>query len=425
MQAGDAMIDHDAAPGRLDQCQISGSTNLHLIMDLGHQPPCDALLTRDMLGEPEVTYPLRLFLCPQSGLAQLDYVVDGSIVYAPTYPYRSGISKPLEDYQRAFADGITLRLAPQAHALCVDIGSNDGTLLTGFKRHGFRTLGVEPTNVAAIARAENGIETVQSFFTEALAKDLVRDYGRASIVTMTNVFGHMASLGDVMRGLLELLEPDGVFVTESHYLLDVLQRNQFDTIYHEHIRTYSVKALVTLFGQYGMDVFDVQRADRYGGNIRAYAARRGVHAVEPSVRALLDLEEKTGLHKPETWVSFRERVQANRDRVMEFLCRIHREGASLAGYSCPGRASPLLNYYGVTTDLLPYIGELPNSLKLGLYVPGKHIPIVHNRRLFEEQPDYVLILAWHYTEVIAKRVRSEGLKSTLVVALPEFAILQD
>ena len=240
------MIQHDAAPGKLERCQITGSSNLNLVIDLGHQPPCDSLLTAEMLHKPEKTYPLRLMHCPDSGLAQLDYIVDGAEIYYPDYPYRSGISWPLERYQRAFADRIVARFAIAPGALCVDIGSNDGTLLTGFKRHGCRALGVEPTNIARIAREENGIETIQQFFTESLARDIRRDYGPAQVITMTNVFAHMASLGEVMRGLLQLLDRDGVFVTESHYLLDVLEKNQFDTIYHEHIRTYSLKSLVLL-----------------------------------------------------------------------------------------------------------------------------------------------------------------------------------
>ena len=417
------MIDHDAKPGRLDRCQITGSTNLHLVIDLGHQPPCDSLLTADQLHQPEKTYPLRLMLCPESGLAQLDYVVDGAEIYYPDYPYRSGISRPLEVYQRAFADGIVTRFGVAAGSLCVDIGSNDGTLLTGFKRHGCRALGVEPTNIAKIARSENDIETIQQFFTEALARDIVRDYGHPKIVTMTNVFAHMAPLGEVMRGLVLLLGDGGVFITESHYLLDVLEKNQFDTIYHEHIRTYSLKSLVTLCSYYGLEVFDVERAERYGGNIRAYIARQGRHPVSAAVGDLLALEDRVGLHTREVWDGFRARVLDNRDKFMDFVYRAHREGRRLIGNSCPGRAATLLNFYGVTPDLMPYIGELPTSLKLGLFLPGKHIPIVKNTRIVEEQPDYLVLLSWHYTEPIVKRVRSEGVRSTLITALPDFAIL--
>lgn len=418
-----ANVNHDLAPGKVAHCQICGSTDLFEIIDLGHQPPCDSLLTRAMLDEPETSYPLRLLHCPHSGLSQLDYVIDGAVIYPPTYPYRSGISKPLEEYQRSFADSIVSRFGITSADLCVDIGSNDGTLLTGFRRHGARTLGVEPTNIAVIARAENGIETIQSFFTAALAADIVRDYGRAQIITMTNVFAHMAPLGEVMRGLSALLAPDGVFVTESQYLLDVLEKNQFDGIYHEHIRTYSLKSLVSLFPYYGMEVFDVQRADRYGGNIRAYVARQGTLPVHGRVAELLALEDQVGLHSPAAWAGFRRRVDVNRERFMEFVYRAKAQGRSLVGNSCPGRCSTLLNYYGVDVNLMPYICELPTSLKLGMYLPGKHIPIVRNDRLFTEQPDYVVLLAWHYADFIVQSLRAQGLKSKFVMPLPEFAVL--
>ena len=418
------MVDHDVAPGPLTRCQITGSENLHLVIDLGHQPPCNALLTGEMLREPEMFYPLRVFYCPDSGLAQLDYVVEGSVIYPRGYPYRSGISSPLVAYQQALADDVVDRFAPVGGSLCVDIGSNDGTLLTGFRRRGLRPLGVEPTDIATIARRENGIETLQSSFTETLASEIVRDYGPAKIVTMTNVFGHMAALGEVMRGLLRLLDRDGVFVTETHYLLDILEKNQFDTFYHEHIRSYSLKALVTLFPYYGLEVFDAKRVSRYAGNLRAYVARRGTRTVAPAVRDLLAAENAAGLHDPSTWSRFRSRVHEQRDRFMALLDEARREGRTVAGNSCPGRASTLLNFYGVTKDQMPYIGELPNSLKLGKYLPGKHIPIVDNRRIVAEQPDYLVLLAWHFTEAITARVRAEGVRSRLVVPLPELAVRQ-
>jgi hypothetical protein len=416
-------VDHDAAPGRLDRCQITGSSNFNLVIDLGHQPPCNSLLTPDMLHRPEKTYPLRLLHCPESGLAQLDYVIDGSELYYPDYPYRSGISKPLEEYQRAFADRIVERFGIEKDALCIDIGSNDGTLLTGFRRHGCRTLGVEPTNIAKIARSENQIETIQQFFTEKVAKEIVRDYNHPKVVTMTNVFAHMAPLGEVMRGLVQFLERGGLFITESQYLLDVLEKDQFDGIYHEHIRTYSLKSIIVLVEQYGLEVFDVERGERYGGNIRAYVARKGLYPVSPAVGELLAVEDRVGLHTPEAWAAFRQRVGINRDKFMAFACRAHREGLRLAGNSCPGRSATLLNYYGVTPDLMPYIGELPTSLKLGLYAPGAHIPVVANTRIREEQPDYLVLLAWHYGDFIAKRLRNEGVRSKLIMPLPAFMVL--
>src|SRR3989344_3614429 len=191
-------VNHDVPAGKLDHCQITGSKNLFEAIDLGHQPLCDALLTKETIRQPEIYYPLRLMICPDSGLGQLDHVVAGDVLYPRDYPYRAGVSKPLQDYLRVFADDIVARFKVPSGSLCVDVGSNDGTMLTGFKRHGMRIVGVEPTNMAVYALLENKVETIQSFFTEDIASRIVQDHGPASIVTMTNVFAHMASLGEVM-----------------------------------------------------------------------------------------------------------------------------------------------------------------------------------------------------------------------------------
>ena len=416
------MHNHDAAPGPLTRCQITGSDNLFEIIDLGHQPLCDSLLTKEQLSQPEITYPLKLMMCPDSGLAQLSYVVPGDVVYHPAYPYRSGISAPLAVYQRAFAGDVVRRLGLTTGALVVDIGSNDGTLLSGFKALGMNVFGVEPTDIANIAIAA-GIGTFQECFTERTARALVYDPGPAQLITATNVFAHMADLGEVMRGIDALLAPDGVFITESHYLLDVLEKNQFDTIYHEHIRTYSLKSLVCLFQQYGMEVFDVQRAERYGGNIRAYVCRLGQRPVSKAVVDLLDLEIDRGLFKPETWAAWRSRVKGNRDQMRAFLMDKDYCGQSVAGKSCPGRASTLINYYGITPDLIPYLAELPDSLKLGMYLPGKHIPVVHEQRVLDEQPDYLCLFSWHYGPEIMKRMREAGYRGKFVMPLPEFKVI--
>jgi hypothetical protein len=415
--------DHDVPPGPLTRCQITGSSDLELIIDLDCQPLCDSLLTKEQLKHPETTYPLRLNLCPQSGLAQLDYVVDGGVVYPPEYPYRSGVTNELATYQRSFAKDIVTELGVPANSLCVDIGSNDGTLLTGFKLQGMKALGVEPTNIAHIARQENGIETIQHFFTEKLAAEIVKDYGKAKVITATNVFAHMGPLGEVVRGIVALLDDDGIFVTESHYLLDIVEKGQFDTVYHEHIRTYSLKSLVTLFSYYGLEVFNVRRADRYGGNIRAYVARKGTRLIDAAVPTLLALEVERGLFDLKTYGKFRGRVQEGRDKLMTLAYQAHKSGLRFVGNSCPGRCSTLLNYYGMTRDLMPYLAEQPTSLKLGLYLPGKHIPVVNNQILIDEQPDYVVLLAWHYAQPISEQLRRRGLNSKLVVPLPDMRVL--
>jgi hypothetical protein len=417
-------INHDVLPGKLDHCQITGSKNLFEVIDLGHQPPCDALLSEKMLNQPESHYPLRLMICPESGLAQLDYVVHGSIIYPADYPYRAGISEPLRVYQKAFSDDIVKNFHIPPKSLCVDIGSNDGTLLTGFRKNGMRTIGVEPTNIAKIARKENKIQTIQEFFTEKIAKGIIKKHGRAKVITMTNVFAHMAPLGEIMRGLSRLLDSDGIFITESQYLLDVLESNQFEGIYHEHIRTYSLKSLVTLMPYYGLEVFDVGRASRYGGNIRAYVAFKGVYPRNPRVDALLKEEESKGLFEPKTWEKWRERVALNRNCFMELAYEAKRKGLRFVADSCPGRGAVLINYYGIDKTLIPYIAQLPGSEKIGKYLPGTHIPIVDNSIILKEQPDYIVILAWHYGDYIMEQWRKKGVKAKFVLPLPTFRIVE-
>lgn len=417
-------VDHDVQRGLLHRCQITGATDLFEVIDLGHQPPCDSMLTAEQLNAPEVAYPLRLMLSPTSGLAQLDYVLDSATMFRPDYPYRSGVSAPLVAYQRALARSVVERFRLPAGSFCVDVGSNDGTLLKGFADCGMRVLGVEPTNVAWIARSENGVPTVQEFFTENVGRGIAADHGKARVVCATNAFAHMAALGEVCRGIEALLADDGIFVTESHYLLDVLQGNQFDTILHEHIRTYSLRSLVTLFGYYGLEVFDVERGDRYGGNIRAYVGRVGRYPIARAVDELLAIEEAAGLFDPASWAAFRERVNEGRDRFMAFAWRTKAEGRKLLAQSCPGRCIPLLNYYGINAGLLGCIGEVPGSLKIGRYTPGAHIPVVSQARIVDERPDYVLVNAWHYRDAIARSLAEAGLKAELIVALPTLEFLR-
>jgi 2-polyprenyl-3-methyl-5-hydroxy-6-metoxy-1,4-benzoquinol methylase len=414
---------HDVPVGKLDYCQITGSKNLFLAVDLGHQPPCDALLAEGHLDQPEVYYPLRLMICPESGSAQLDYIVEGKTIYPADYPYRSGISEPLRVYQQAFSDDIIKNFQIPKDSLCVDIGSNDGTLLTGFRKNGMRTLGVEPTNMAQYAILENKIETIQDFFTEKIARRIVSDRGHAKVITMTNVFAHMAPLGEVMRGIEALLDTDGIFITESQYLLDVLEGNQFEGIYHEHVRTYSLKALTKLMPYYGLEVFDVSRASRYGGNIRAYIARKGVHPVTSRVTDLLKEEEDKGLFSEETWAKWRERVSKNRDAFMALAYEAKLKGLKFVADSCPGRGAVLVKYYGLNEQLLPYIAQLPGSEKIGKFLPGTRIPIVDNKIILEDNPDYVVILAWHYGDYIMEQWRKKGFKGKFVLPLPTFQVI--
>jgi len=416
-------LNHDLAPGYIEGCQICGHKDLIEVLNLGHQPLCDSLLSAEDLKKPETSYPLRQVFCPRCTLNQIDYVVPGDVVYHPNYPYRSGITKELAVYQKAFSDEIVSKFKFPAGVLAVDIGSNDGTLLSGFKKNGFKVLGVEPTNIAKIAREENQIDTVQTPFTEEVAKEIVKTHGQAHVITATNVFAHMATLGQVMRGVQALLHEDGVFTIENHYLLQVLEKTQFDTIYHEHLRTYSLRSLVTLFELYGMTLFDARQVDRYGGNIRVYVTKKKNAAQSAEMKSILEMEKRVGFDKPETYARFQKNSIAIKNNLLAKIIDFRAKGHAVVGNSCPGRCSTLLNFAGIGPDLLPYLAEQPTSLKIGKFLPGKHIPVVNNQRLIDEQPEYVLLLAWHYAGPIIEQLRERGLKSKFIVPFPEVAVI--
>lgn len=415
---------HFVRNGHIARCQICNSQKLHRILDLGHQPLCDTLLSVESLNQPEKYYPLRMVWCEKCTGVQIDYCVDGKEVYHPEYPYRSGISKPLADYQRQICLSLIETYGLTSSDLAIDIGSNDGTLLSGFKREGIRVLGVEPTNIAKIARSA-GIPTLQEFFDIKTARAIRKKHGKAAVITTTNVFAHMQTIGEVIAGVHELLEDDGVFISETHYLLDVIRGGQFDTIYHEHLRTYSLRALIELFKPYNFTVTDVERGSRYGGNIRVHVTKGKGRLVNARVKSLLAEEKKAGLHELKTYRAFAERVKRARLAFMNFLYKATHDGKRIVGKSSPGRAATLLNYYGVDAELIPYLAELPDSLKLAKYTPGKHIPIVNEKVLFKEQPDYVVLMAWHYADFIMPRLKKAGLRSDFVIPLPDLRIVKN
>ncbi|TSC89684.1 MAG: hypothetical protein G01um10143_174 [Parcubacteria group bacterium Gr01-1014_3] len=415
---------HLVKTGHISACQVCNSDKLHTILDLGHQPLCDTLLTKAMLNEPEKSYPLRMIWCENCTGVQIDYCVDGSEVYHPNYPYKSGVTKELVEYQVKIAESLIKKYNLNPNDLVVDVGSNDGTLLSGFKGTGIKTVGVEPTNIAKLANA-SGIETIQSFFDIKTSEAIKQKHGQASLMVTTNTFAHMQTLGEVIMGAYNLLKDGGVFISETHYLLDVIRGGQFDTVYHEHLRTYSLKSLVALFDQYDFTVTDVERGDRYGGNIRVHVTKGKDRPVSAEVGKLLKLEEESGLGKIETYKKFAQRVRDARVNFMDFLISTKKSGKRIVGNSCPGRSSTLLNYYGVDSELLPYLAEQPASLKLGMYLPGKHIPVVNNQRLIDEQPDFVVLLAWHYAKPIMEQLKARGLKSNFIVPLPDFKIVKN
>jgi hypothetical protein len=417
-------INRDSKPGKLDRCQITGSTNLFEAVDLGFQPSAGALLTEETLHQPESYYRLRLMICPESGLGQLDHVVDPKLLFSTTdYVYRTGISAPLRQHLDLLTQQISGNLKLPKESFCVDVGSNDGTLLTFFREQGMKTLGIEPTNMAKIAKKENKINTIQDFFGESVAKDVVKKYGKAKVITFTNVFAHVSKLDGVMKGLQKMLDKDGAVVTESQYLMDVFEGNQFDQVYHEHVRIYSLKSLVKLFPYYGMEVFDAYRIHTREGSIRVYAGWKGKHKISPNVKNLLKEEERVGLFKPSSWARFRDNINESKHKFLELALKAKKEGKKVVADSAPTRGVVVMNYFNLSKDLLPYVSQLPGTEKVGKYMPGTHNPIVSNEIILKDKPDYILILAWHFADYIIKNWKAKGVKAKFIVPLPKFKII--
>jgi hypothetical protein len=414
---------HDLPLGHIDFCQVCGSKDLELILDLGHQAPCDSLLTAKDLNEMERTYPLHFVFCPECGLAQIDYVVDPKLLFYSEYPYRSGITGTLVNYLQSIAVNVLGSYEIDRKRLVVDIGSNDGTLLSGFRKFGIDVLGVEPTNIAEIAN-RNGVRTIKAFFTEDLSAHIVEKYGKASVVTATNMFAHVCNLGELIRGVSDLLTDDGIFLTESHYLLDLLKTLQYDSIYHEHLKYYSLKPLIQLFEYYDFQVVDAERIPNYGGSIRVMARKGKVWKRSDRLEKLLVEEAEFGLYRPNAFHNFKDKVEASKNNLRKLLVELRSGGSRIPGVGCPGRSSTLINYCSIDIELMPYIAEQSNSLKIGLHLPGAHIPIVDEDRLFHENPPYCLMLSWHYAEPIIASLRRKGLKSRVIVPLPEVRIFE-
>lgn len=413
---------NDTAIGHIDKCQICRSNDMQQIVDLGFSAPCDSLLTSEQLKQPETVYPLNLVRCRECGLVQIDHAVDPKKLFHYEYPYRSGITEILRNNLHGIARHVSEKLRLADQSLVVDIGSNDGTILEGFKNIGMRVLGVEPTQIAKIAIV-NGINTINEFFSPQVASTIMREHGKASVVTAANLFAHVNALSDLTRGVGDLLIDDGMFVTESHYMLDILETLQYDSVYHEHLRFYLLKPLQLFFDDHGFTLIDVERIPNYGGSIRVYAKKGSGHPVAQRVEDLIRQEEKVGAYDDKTYNAFADRVRASRRAIRSLVVNLTEKGERVVGIGCPGRAITLLSYCGLSSDLLPYIAEQSSSLKLDLYTPGSHIPVVDEVRMFEEQPAYGLILSWHYADPIIRKLREKGLRSKIIVPLPEVRIV--
>ena len=407
--------------GRVRECQICSNKNLKVVLPLGHQLPVSSYLTKELLHEAETTYPLNLQRCSKCGLLQLDYIIDPTIAFPFIYPYRSGLTNMLIKNFRSLADILEKKYNLAPEDLIIDIGSNDGTLLQGFKDKGMRVLGIEPTNAADVAN-KNGIPTVQEFINKKVAETIAKKHGGAKIVTATNVFAHINNVPELIRNIKTLMSDDGVFVSESQYLMDIAEKLEFDTIYHDHLRYYSLKPLEYLFNSFGCTLVDAKRIPAAGGSIRVFAMK-GKQKQGDRVKELIKKEEKMGIYKAEFWDGYREQVMDAKNSLMALILQCKKGGGAIAGLTSSARSNTLLGFTGINSQFLDYIGEKSGSPKIGLFTPGTHIPVLDEKKIIEDQPEYVLVSSWHIGEELMKITRKLGYKGKFIIPLPKAKVI--
>lgn len=417
----------EAAPAsdscrRRDDCRLCGGRRLTQVLSLAPTPPANAFVARDALDKPQERFPLDVFFCESCGHVQLRDVVDPRVLFE-NYVYVSGTSpvfvRHFEDYARTVVE----RFRPAAGSLALDIGSNDGTLLGFFRKAGLKVLGIDPARAIAAEAGKRGIETWTEFFGPALAARIRAERGPAAVITANNVFAHADDLAGIADGVRDLLGPDGVFVFEVSYLVDVYENTLFDTIYHEHLAYHSVAPLKRFLDAHGLELFAAERVSSHGGSLRGFAQPNGgPRRADGSVETLIALEKSLGLDRAETLVAFGRKIDAVGEALRALLRGLKRDGKRVAGFGAPAKATTLMFHFGLGAGALEFIVD-DSPLKQGLFSPGLHVPVLPSQVLYERKPDYLLILAWNFAKpIMANHARFAAAGGRFIVPLPSVEV---
>lgn len=404
-------------------CIACAGNAVREFFDLGRTSLANKFLTADELREGEEdTYPLVVGFCDACGHVQLTEHVAPPAMF-DNYLYISSMSDTLKDHLHGLARTAVRRFGLDRDSLVVDIGSNDGTLLSGFRTEGVRTLGVDPAaNLAEMAR-HNGVETITAYFGKETARRLVERYGKASLITSTNSFPHIPDLEDFLAGVGIMLADDGAMVIEAHYLRDLLEQNAFDTIYHEHVSYWALGPLKALFSRFGLEPVMTERLPLHHGQLRVTIRRQGSGSVDGSVARTLAEEEAAGLDRFETYQAFARDALALRESLTEMLRKLGAEGRRVVGYGAPAKSCTLITFLGLGPDNLEYIADR-SPLKQGRYTPGAHIPVVSPEHLLADRPDYVVLLAWNFAEeIMAQLAEYRRRGGRFILPIPEVTVV--
>ncbi len=362
--------------------------------------------------------------CKECNLVQLSHVVNPNLMFK-NYLYVSSTSSVFIKHFESFAADVKKSLGLNKGDLVIDIGSNDGILLKPFKKIGLNVLGVDPAiNVANIAN-KNGIKTICNYFVPKTAKIMVRNYGQAKVITAANVFAHTNDWDELVEAVNLTLSDNGVFIIEAPYLVDFIDKNLFDTIYHEHLSYISIRPLVTFFKKHNMKIFDVKRVDSHGGSVRIFVKRiDGSYETSPAVNNLIKLELKMGFNRMKTYLNFGKRIEKNKNNLKLLLMKLKLKKKRIVGYGAPAKGNTLLNYFDIGPQIIDYIVD-DSKLKQNLYTPGTHIQVLPPGSLKGDKIDFLFILAWNFADSIIENnsfLKKNNVKFIIPVPEPKVVI---
>ncbi len=402
-------------------CRGCGGTRLAPILSLGTTPLANALLTGEDLGKDELRFPLDVVLCPECSLVQLTVSVAPEVLFSD-YPYFSSFSESFVAAARSLAARMTRERGLGGGSLVVEVASNDGYLLEGYRAAGIPVLGIDPAANVAAAAERRGIPTRVAFFGREVAAGLAAEGVQADVIHANNVLAHVPDLNGVVAGFKLLLRPDGVAIIEVPYLRDFVERCEFDTIYHEHLCYFSASALAHLFARHGLVVAEVEHTPFHGGSLRLFVRHAGA-APSAAVTELLDGERRAGLFDPAHYAGFAARVERLAETLRRLLGDLKRSGARLAAYGASAKGATLLNYAGIGADVLDFIADR-STVKQGRYGPGTQLPIVAPEALLDRRPDYVLLLTWNFAEeIMAQQQAYLAGGGRFIIPIPEIRIV--
>ena len=419
-------VTHGSEPGqaRSNVCRFCGTGLRYSFVDLGMSPLCESYLRFDQLNQMEPFFPLHVYVCEKCFLVQLQEYVRVEDIFTE-YAYFSSYSDTWLEHARRYSDLMVERFGLNQKSSVIELASNDGYLLRNFVARGIPALGIEPAaNVAEVA-VKQGIRTRVAFFGRQLARQLVQEGIQADLLLGNNVLAQVPDINDFVGGMSVLLKPTGVITMEFPHLLQLMQQNQFDTIYHEHFSYFSFLTAEKIFAAHGLVLFDVEELPTHGGSLRIYGKHREDTSkpITQRVLAMRLIEDQHDFSRIESYAAFEEQVKRTKRNLLAFLIEAKNAGKSVVGYGAPGKGNTLLNYCGIRTDLLDYTVDR-NPYKHGLFTPGTHIPILAPERIDETRPDYVLILPWNFKDEIVKqmaRIRTWGGK--FVVPIPNVHVI--